>query len=101
MVLYGIGGLVYSLFARRWLALLGEHGLALLGASAIATGLLLLAWSPSVAWAVAGCFAAGLGFTCCTTPCRRRPRRWRRRRGGMAVTLFACLLFLGQSAGVF
>ena len=62
MVLYGIGGLVYSLFARRWLALLGEHGLALLGASAIATGLLLLAWSPSVAWAVAGCFAAGLGF---------------------------------------
>ena len=38
MVLYGIGGLLYSLFARRWLALLGEHGLAMLGASAIACG---------------------------------------------------------------
>ena len=58
----GCGGLLYSLFARRWLALLGEHGLAMLGASAIACGLLLLAWSPVVAWAVVGCFFAGLGF---------------------------------------
>ena len=30
MVLYGIGGLIYSVFARRWLAALGERGLAVL-----------------------------------------------------------------------
>ena len=101
MVLYGIGGLVYSLFARRWLALLGEHGLALLGASAIATGLLLLAWSPSVAWAVAGCFAAGLGFYMLHNTLQTQATQMAPQARGMAVTLFACLLFLGQSAGVF
>eukprot|EP01034_Spumella_vulgaris_P002834 gene2834-3674_t len=38
MVLYGVGGLIYSVFARRWLAALGERGLAVLGASFIAIG---------------------------------------------------------------
>lgn len=102
MVLYGVGGLIYSLLARRWLALLGERGLALVGASLIAgsCGLLLLAWGPVAAWRA--CWAASLlgwAFTCCTTRCRCRPRRWRRRARGTAVTLFACLLFLGQSLG--
>lgn len=101
MVLYGIGGLLYSLFARRWLALLGEHGLAMLGASAIACGLLLLAWSPVVAWAVVGCFFAGLGFYMLHNTLQTQATQMAPHARGMAVTLFACLLFLGQSCGVF
>lgn len=101
MVLYGVGGLLYSLFARRWLALLGEHGLALLGASLIASGLLLLAWAPLVALAVVGCFLAGLGFYMLHNTLQTQATQMAPHARGMAVTLFACLLFMGQSAGVF
>lgn len=100
MVLYGVGGLVYSLLARRWLALLGEKGLALAGGALIATGLLLLAWSPIVAWAVLGCFAAGLGFYMLHNTLQVQATQMAPQARGAAVTWFACLLFLGQSTGV-
>ena len=38
--------------------------------------------------------------TCCTTRCRPTPRRWRPRRAGLAVSLFAFMFFCGQSTGV-
>ena len=100
MVLYGVGGLVYSLFARRWLAWLGEQGLALIGGMLIAIGLLLLAWAPVVAWAVLGCFLAGLGFYMLHNTLQVQATQMAPQSRGTAVTLFACLLFLGQSTGV-
>lgn len=100
MVLYGVGGLVYSLMARRWLALLGEKGLALLGAVMIGTGLLLLAWAPLVHLAVVGCFCAGLGFYMLHNTLQVQATQMAPEARGTAVTLFACLLFLGQSLGV-
>ncbi|WP_255591468.1 MULTISPECIES: MFS transporter [unclassified Acidovorax] len=100
MVLYGVGGLLYSMFARRWLAALGEQGLALAGASLIASGLLLLAWAPWVAWAVLGCFLAGIGFYMLHNTLQVQATQMAPQARGTAVTLFACLLFLGQSLGV-
>lgn len=100
MVLYGVGGLVYSLMARRWLGLLGEKGLALLGALMIAVGLLLLAWAPVVHLAVVGCFCAGLGFYMLHNTLQVQATQMAPEARGTAVTLFACLLFLGQSLGV-
>lgn len=100
MVLYGVGGLIYSVFARRWLAALGEQGLALTGATLIAAGLLALAWAPAVAWAVLGCFCAGLGFYMLHNTLQVQATQMAPEARGTAVTLFACLLFLGQSAGV-
>ncbi|PJI97866.1 hypothetical protein CLU85_2666 [Acidovorax sp. 69] len=100
MVLYGVGGLVYSLLARRWLALLGERGLALVGACFIAAGLLLLAWGPAAAWAVLGCFFAGVGFYMLHNTLQVQATQMAPEARGTAVTLFACLLFLGQSLGV-
>ena len=100
MVLYGVGGLLYSVFARRWLAWLGEKGLALTGALLIASGLLLLAWAPVVAWAVLGCFVAGLGFYMLHNTLQTQATQMAPQARGTAVTLFACLLFLGQSIGV-
>ena len=100
MVLYGVGGLLYSLLARRWLALLGERGLALTGGILIATGLLLLAWAPVVAWAVLGSFCAGLGFYMLHNTLQVQATQMAPHARGTAVTLFACLLFLGQSTGV-
>ncbi|MDH4462800.1 MAG: MFS transporter [Acidovorax sp.] len=100
MVLYGLGGLLYSVFARRWLAWLGERGLALAGGTLIAAGLLLLAWSPVVAWAVVGCFLSGLGFYMLHNTLQVQATQMAPEARGTAVTLFACLLFLGQSTGV-
>ena len=100
MVLYGVGGLIYSVFARRWLAALGERGLALLGAALIAVGLLALAWAPAVGWAMLGCFLAGLGFYMLHNTLQVQATQMAPEARGTAVTLFACLLFLGQSTGV-
>lgn len=100
MVLYGVGGLCYSLQARRWIALLGERGMAWAGSCLIACGLLLLAWPPAVAWAVAGSFMAGMGFYMLHNTLQTQATQMAPEARGMAVTLFACVLFLGQSTGV-
>lgn len=101
MVLYGGGGLLYSVLARRWLALLGERGLAACGGVLIAAGLLLLGWAQAVAWAGLGCFLAGLGFYMLHNTLQVQATQMAPQARGAAVTLFACLLFLGQSSGVF
>ena len=70
------------------------------GGRSIASGLLLLAWVPVVAWAVLGCFLAGLGFYMRHNTLQTQATQMAPQARGTAVTLFACLLFLGQSMGV-
>ncbi len=100
MALYGIGGLIYSQMARRWLAWLGERGLARLGSALVAAGLLLIAWSPATALAALGCVCAGLGFYMLHNTLQTQATQMAPDARGSAVTLFACLLFFGQSTGV-
>ena len=100
MALYGVGGLGYSQMARRWLGWLGERGLARLGSSLVAAGLLLLAWTQHAAWAALGCVAAGLGFYMLHNTLQTQATQMAPQARGSAVTLFACVLFFGQSAGV-
>lgn len=100
MALYGIGGLGYSQLARRWLGWFGERGLARLGSSLVAAGLLLLAWTQHVAFAALGCLSAGLGFYMLHNTLQTQATQMAPEARGSAVTLFACMLFFGQSAGV-
>lgn len=100
MALYGIGGLFYSQLARRWLGWFGERGLVRLGSSLLAAGLLLLAWTPWVALAALACLAAGLGFYMLHNTLQTQATQMAPQARGSAVTLFACLLFFGQSTGV-
>lgn len=100
MALYGIGGLAYSQLARRWLGWLGERGLARLGSSLVAAGLLLLAWTHHVGLAALGCVSAGLGFYMLHNTLQTQATQMAPEARGSAVTLFACMLFFGQSAGV-
>ena len=100
MALYGIGGLFYSQMARRWLGWFGERGLARLGSALVALGLLLLAWGQHPALAAAGCLAAGLGFYMLHNTLQTQATQMAPHARGSAVTLFACLLFFGQSSGV-
>ncbi len=100
MALYGVGGLLYSQFARHWLARFGERGLARLGSRLVAAGLLLLAWAPWALLAALGCLAAGLGFYMLHNTLQTQATQMAPEARGSAVTLFACLLFFGQSCGV-
>lgn len=100
MMLYGVGGLLYSQFVARWLRLLGERGLALLGGCLIALSLWALAFVPLAAVAVPACFLAGLGFYMLHNTLQTQATQMAPHARGSAVTLFACLLFLGQSLGV-
>ncbi len=100
MALYGIGGLVYSQMARRWLGWFGERGLARLGSLLVAVGLLLLAWGMHPLLAALGCLSAGLGFYMLHNTLQTQATQMAPHARGSAVTLFACLLFFGQSTGV-
>jgi predicted MFS family arabinose efflux permease len=101
MMLYGVGGLVYSQMARRWLGWLGgERGLVRAGVACIAVGLLTLAWAHATALGMLGCLATGFGFYMLHNTLQVQATQMAPASRGTAVTLFACSLFFGQSTGV-
>ena len=100
MMLYGVGGLVYSQMARRWLAWLGERGLVRTGAALVAVGLLVLAWGSGVWLGMLACLMTGLGFYMLHNTLQVQATQMAPAARGSAVTLFACSLFFGQSTGV-
>jgi len=101
MMLYGVGGLLYSQLARRWLVWLGgERGLVKAGAASIVLGLLLLAWAHQPVLGMLACFATGFGFYMLHNTLQVQATQMAPASRGTAVTLFACLLFFGQSSGV-
>jgi predicted MFS family arabinose efflux permease len=101
MMLFGVGGLLYSQLARRWLAWLGgEKGLVKLGAASIVLGLLALAWAHQPILGMLGCLVAGFGFYMLHNTLQVQATQMAPASRGTAVTLFACSLFFGQSTGV-
>jgi predicted MFS family arabinose efflux permease len=100
MMLYGVGGLLYSQMARRWLAWLGERGLVRIGAILVTVGLLVLAWGSDVWLGMLVCLMTGLGFYMLHNTLQVQATQMAPAARGSAVTLFACSLFFGQSTGV-
>ena len=100
MMLYGVGGLLYSQMARRWLAWLGERGLVKTGAGLVASGMLLLAWGTLPWMGMLACGMAGLGFYMLHNTLQVQATQMAPDARGTAVTLFASSLFFGQSTGV-
>jgi len=100
MLLYGVGGLLYSQFAKRWIAWLGEAGLAVTGGVCIASGLVLLLISPVIHGALLACLIIGLGFYMLHNVLQTQATQMAPDNRSTAVTLFASVLFLGQSSGV-
>ena len=98
--MYGIGGLVYSRSARPLLRHLGETGLARGGGASLATAFLTVAFAPHWGWAIPACFMAGLGFYALHNTLQVHATQMAPSVRGTAVSLFACILFIGQSAGV-
>lgn len=100
MMLYGVGGLLYSQMARRWLAWLGERGLTRVGAGLVAAGFLLLAWTSTAGLGMLACLLSGLGFYMLHNTLQVQATQMAPGARGTAVTLFASSLFFGQSTGV-
>jgi MFS transporter, YNFM family, putative membrane transport protein len=100
LVLYGLGGLLYSRFARTLLGRLGETGLARLGGSLLAVYFAVLATLPSWGWALPACLAGGFGFYMLHNTMQTHATQMAPAARGTAVTLFSATLFLGHSLGV-
>ena len=100
MILFGVGGLFYSQLARRWLKLLGEKGLAMLGGLLFAVCLMVLAWARQPWLAASSCFFAGFGLYMLHNTLQTQATQMAPESRGSAVALFACSLFLGQSCGI-
>jgi len=97
---YAAGGVLYALGARRFVAGLGESGLALCGALILGLGYLLLAFAP-VAWAsLPGILLIGVGFYMLHNTLQVNATQMAPAARGAAVSLFALCLFTGQSLGV-
>jgi predicted MFS family arabinose efflux permease len=101
MMLFGVGGLLYSQLARRWLTWLGgEKGLVKFGAAVIVLGLLTLAWAHQPSLGMVACLFSGFGFYMLHNTLQVQATQMAPAARGTAVTLFACALFFGQSLGV-
>lgn len=100
VALYGIGGLVYTFFARRLLGRFGEKGLAQIGGALMGIGFAMLAFGNHWAWSIPACWIAGLGFYMLHNTLQVNATQMAPHARGTAVSLFACSLFLGQSVGI-
>ena len=100
LVPYAIGGAIFAIFAAKFVRALGEVKLARFGAVILMTGIVLVAWSPHISVAAAGCLLAGLGFYMLHNTLQTNATQMAPTRRGVAVALFASFFFIGQSVGV-
>lgn len=97
---YGLGGFLYTRMARSLLGRLGESGLARLGGVFLFLGFVSFAYVPLLAWTPVACLMAGFGFYCLHNTLQTNATQMAPTARGAAMSLFACLLFIGQSLGV-
>jgi predicted MFS family arabinose efflux permease len=100
MMLYGVGGLLYAVSARRWIDILGERGLSLAGGGLIAIALTLLGCTESRVFGAIACGLGGLGFYMLHSTLQTQATQMAPEARGTAVALFVSTLFIGQSIGV-
>jgi predicted MFS family arabinose efflux permease len=97
---YAVGGVLYAVGANRFVAGMGERGLALGGGLVLAAGYLSLAYAP-VPWAsLPGILLIGVGFYMLHNTLQVNATQMAPAARGSAMSLFALCLFTGQSAGV-
>ncbi|GAB4352828.1 MAG: MFS transporter [Immundisolibacter sp.] len=100
LMMYGAGGLMYALAARRLVARLGEVGLARAGAACLCLGLGALAGAPMWLFGLLGSLLSGLGFYMLHNTLQVNATQMAPQARGAAVSIFAACFFLGQAAGV-
>lgn len=101
MVAFGGGGILYIVFARRFVQRLGEVGLASIGGCLLAIAWLILASEETWMLTPVATFFAGLGFYKLHNTLQTNATQMAPSVRGTAVSLFASAFFLGQSLGVY
>jgi predicted MFS family arabinose efflux permease len=96
---FGLGAWLYTLLARRLLPRLGEGGMVLAGGLLMAAALLLAVTAGHWAQFVLVELMLGLGFFMLHGVLQAQATEILPNARATAVATFACLLFLGQSAG--
>ncbi len=97
---FGLGGLGYTLFARRWVRALGQGRLASLGGALLGGSFVLLIVAPAWGLGIVACVVAGLGFYQLHNTLQTMATQMTPAARGTAVSIFASCFFLGQAAGV-
>lgn len=100
VALYGLGGLLYSRCARPLLRRFGEAGLARLGGACMGIAFATVAFASAWPWALPACMVAGFGFYALHNTLQTNATQMAAAARGTAVSLFAGVLFLGQSLGI-
>lgn len=100
VAMVGFGGLGYTLFAQRWVKVLGPARLARSGGILLGLSFLLLAGGTDWQWAVIACGVMGLGFYQLHNTLQTLATQMAPTARGTALSLFAFFFFLGQAIGV-
>jgi predicted MFS family arabinose efflux permease len=95
----GLGGLGYTLFARRWVKLLGQVRLARSGGLVLGLSFLVLGLGSAWSWGVLACSLLGLGFYQLHNTLQTLATQVAPAARGTALSLFAFCFFLGQAFG--
>jgi predicted MFS family arabinose efflux permease len=96
---YGIGGLAYSFFVRRFVARLGERGIVILGGTLLAIAYLTIAWLPNIWLFLPAIIVFGMGYFTMHGTLQTKATELSPEARGTAVSLFAFCFFIGQALG--
>jgi predicted MFS family arabinose efflux permease len=91
---------LYAVGAKRFVASLGERGLAVGGGLVLAAGYLSLAFAPAPWATLPGILLIGVGFYMLHNTLQVNATQMAPAARGSAMSLFALCLFTGQSVGV-
>jgi predicted MFS family arabinose efflux permease len=97
---FGIGGFVFSRSATPLMARIGRPALPLVGGITLLIAFALLALMPHWGWAALGCTLAGFGFFAIHNTLQVQATQLSPTATGLAVSMFASCIFIGQSVGV-
>jgi len=100
LAMFALGGLVFSRAAGPLLRRFTQPVLARIGGGLLTTGFVLLSILPHWSWAAIGCCVAGFGFYMFHSNLQFSATQLSTSSRGVAVSLFACSLWFGQSVGV-
>lgn len=97
---YGLGAFTYSLLVQRLRSAMGERGFVRLAAAMLLAGFTALPLLPVWQAAIPLFAAIGFGFYLLHNTLQTRATEMAPQARGMAVSVFALSLFVGQSSGV-
>ena len=100
VALFGLGGMLYMVFARALIAHLGQQGLVIIGGALFGLCACVIAFTPNWLVALPASLISGFGFFMFHNTMQANATNMAPHARGTAVSLFSSFLFLGQSVGV-